>query len=388
MFRTLNDRVRRLLTTLTRKATRPAVKSRPTVEALESRDTPSLTAIAAGAGYPYTSIVRLTITFPDNKVFVGSGAMVDAFHVLTAGHNTYSSGDGGWAKSIKVTPELNGTYQPYGSAWMTYERTYTSFTSYDQAHPGHTSTNDRDIGLLTLDRKIGNNTGWMSFGYDNNDGHFASGHVMNTAGYPVTNGYAGSKMYFSSGGINGLSSDKQAITYYQSSITTYGGQSGSPVWDYNASTGSRVIYGVHVSGSGTADSLNFATRITQSIFTDLQNWRQSDAAPALTETTRSAVGSFGHSATVNVRTALPATYSNLAALGLTQSGSLPFGAGVVQSGHAVESQTARPQGTVEGGSEVKITKAVHSPVSSRSHHTPVPSTVLQDVSQLFAAGLN
>jgi V8-like Glu-specific endopeptidase len=249
------------------------------MEVLEVRETPSLTPVAANAGYPYTSIVKLIMTFPDNKVYVGSGAMVDGFHVLTAGHVTYSSADGGWAKSIKVIPEMSGNNQPYGYAWMTYERTYNSFINYDAAHNHSTATNIRDIGLLTLDRNIGNQTGWMSYGYDNNDGRFAAGRIFNTAGYPAAGGYDGQYMYRTSGGIAGLSSDKQAIQYYQSSITTYGGQSGSPVWEYIASTNSRTILGVHVAGSGTASSLNFATRITQAIFNDLQQWRMSDPAP-------------------------------------------------------------------------------------------------------------
>src|SRR5690348_14609244 len=80
--------------------------ARLALEVLEARDTPSLTPVSASAGYPFTSIAKLYITFPDNKVFVGTGAMVDSFHVLTAGHNTYSWADGGWARSVKVVPQM------------------------------------------------------------------------------------------------------------------------------------------------------------------------------------------------------------------------------------------------------------------------------------------
>jgi hypothetical protein len=185
---------------------------------------------------------------------------------------------------------MSGNNQPYGYAWMTYERTYNSFINYDKTHNHSTATNIRDIGLLTLDRNIGNQTGWMSYGYDNSDGRFAAGRIFNTAGYPAAGGYDGQYMYRTSGGIAGLSSDKQAIQYYQSSITTYGGQSGSPVWEYIASTNSRTILGVHVAGSGTASSLNFATRITQAIFNDLQQWRMSDTAPRAQAVRVSALG--------------------------------------------------------------------------------------------------
>jgi hypothetical protein len=63
--------------------------------------------------------------------------------------------------------------------------------------------------------------------------------------------------------------------YYQSSITTYAGQSGSPVW--RSST--RVVYGVHFGGSRDPYGLNFATRITRPIFNALQSRRASDAHP-------------------------------------------------------------------------------------------------------------
>jgi V8-like Glu-specific endopeptidase len=264
--------------------------ARLSIAVLEARETPSLTPISASAGFPYTAIAKLYITFPDHQTYVGSGALVDAFHVLTAGHNTYSYSDGGWATSIKVVPEMNGSYQPFGYAWMTYERTYTSFVNYTKTHAHQTATNINDIALLTLDRTIGNRTGSMLFGYDNNNNRFAAGHILNTAGYPAAGGYNGQRMYFSSGGIAGLSGDGRAIQYWQSSITTYGGQSGSPVWEYNSATGARIIFGVHVAGSGAANSLNFATRITQSIFNDLQSWRQSDRAPAQMAVAQSAFG--------------------------------------------------------------------------------------------------
>jgi hypothetical protein len=37
-----------------------------------------------------------------------------------------------------------------------------------------------------------------------------------------------------------------------------------------------VVYGVVIEGSGTPNSLIYATRITQEIFYDLQQWRAAD----------------------------------------------------------------------------------------------------------------
>jgi V8-like Glu-specific endopeptidase len=311
-------------------ARRPA---RLGVESLEERLALSLTPIAANAGYPYTTIVEIQATFPDHKTYVGTGVMVDRFHVLTAGHMTYSSADGGFASRVAVTPELNGYSQPFGTAYMTYERTYNAFVNYDRAHPHNTAPGDYDIGLLTLDRTIGDRTGWMSFGYDNNNADFSAGHILNTAGYPAAGGYDGRHLEYSGGTIAGLSAGGSALQYYQSAITTYGGQSGSPVWRYNPSTGSRVVYGVHVGGSGSANSLNFATRITQGIFNDLNAWRNADALPGSAYAARSLAigpaqsGLFGRSGTAQAGVASdsPAHARDLVwTAGL--SGPLPAGA--------------------------------------------------------------
>lgn len=251
----------------------------PRVEGLETKALLSLSVVSSTAGFPYKTIGQLTITYPNNKVYYGSGVLVDSYHVLTAGHNTYSSKDGGWAKSIKFTPIMTGGSAPYGSAYMTYQRTYTSFINYNKKNPGSTNTNINDIALLTLDRRMGDKVGWMSYGYDNKNSRFASGTIFNTAGFPAAGGYNGKTMYFSAGKIAGLSGDGRAIRYYQSQITTYGGQSGSPVWLYKSSNGSRVVYGIHVGGSGKSNSLNFATRITQSIYNQIGKWRAADSAP-------------------------------------------------------------------------------------------------------------
>ena len=76
-------------------------------------------------------------------------------------------------------------------------------------------------------------------------------------------------MEYSTGSIDGPSGDDDAIMYHDPNITVFGGQSGSPLWA--ASNG--VVYGVVVSDT-------FATRITHSIFDQLQNWRVSDRPPS------------------------------------------------------------------------------------------------------------
>jgi V8-like Glu-specific endopeptidase len=249
-------------------ATRPtAVRRQPVarlaLESLEERTVPSLTPVSPSAGYPFTSICKVNIWFPDGGEYVGSGAVVDSFHVMTAGHVVYDAGHGGWAKWIEVVPEMSGSSQPFGDAWMTHELTYTTWLSASQNHPGKTGPGDMDIGLITLDRNIGYRTGWMAFGYDG-----SSSYNLNTAGYPAAAPYSGQTMYFDygTGTVSGSN------IYFSDGAV--GGQSGSPLWSYYPSSGSRIIRGVLVGSNG------ISTRITSQVFNDFENAMNSDIRPA------------------------------------------------------------------------------------------------------------
>jgi V8-like Glu-specific endopeptidase len=258
----------------------PRARTRLAVEPLEAREVLSLSPVSAYAGFPFTAIVQLQATFPDRTGSTGTGVMVDRFHVLTAGHMVYSYAHGGWASQIEAIPELYGNYEPFGHAYSSYERTYNAFINYNRSHPDSTQSGDYDIALVTLRSTIGDRTSWMSYGYDNNNADFGAGAILNTAGYPGTGGYDGRHMEFSAGPIAGLSSDRLAIDYWQSSITTFRGQSGSPIWRYTRSNNSNVVYGVVDGGGGAPNTQGFGCRITQSIFNDLQSWRNADRAPA------------------------------------------------------------------------------------------------------------
>jgi V8-like Glu-specific endopeptidase len=253
----------------------PPTAVQPSGERPAPREAASLAPVPAKASFPYTAIVKLYVTFPNKHKSEGSGALVDRFHVLTAGHMIYSAKDGGWASEVKVIPEMRGDSRPLGTARVTHSRTYEKWLRWSKDHGG-TSTGAYDIALLTLDQALGDQTGWMAFGYDNNDAAFRRGRVLSTAGYPAGDGYDGLLMYGASGPTRGLTGDRRGITYARPSIRFHGGQSGSPLWSLDAARQSRTIYAVFSGGGGGS---SFATRITQEIFEDLESWRRSDPLP-------------------------------------------------------------------------------------------------------------
>jgi hypothetical protein len=146
------------------------------LEALEERSLMSASPIAPtavvnaptiAATSALMGVVELEVTYPDHQTAVGTGAMIDCSHVLTAAHLLYSAKDGGYATSIEAIPAADGLGHPVGVAYGTYERVDPSWLSYNPSHPGATSPTVEDIGLVTLNQPIGNSTGWFNLGQNN-----------------------------------------------------------------------------------------------------------------------------------------------------------------------------------------------------------------------------
>ena len=204
--------------------------------------------------------------------------MVDSFHVLTAGNSLYRPQDGGFATSIIAIPDLQGSYEPYGIAYGTYERVEGSYYDFANANPGETSTGVNDIGLVTLDHTIGNSTGWFGL-YYNTANSFYTGYTVTTAGYPNDSsyGYYGSQMYSSTGALTGVDSGGDALDFSQNNLTTFSGDSAVP-----SGLSMKTLPASRESSppAATIERSFFAALITQQVCTDLQSWMAADAGTA------------------------------------------------------------------------------------------------------------
>src|SRR5689334_19770705 len=86
---------------LKRSAREPRSSFCPAIEALEERAVPAIVPVNA-AVYPYSAVVQIEVTYPSGYTYVGSGSMIDANSVLTAGHVAYSAIDGGYPTSMII----------------------------------------------------------------------------------------------------------------------------------------------------------------------------------------------------------------------------------------------------------------------------------------------
>jgi V8-like Glu-specific endopeptidase len=210
--------------------------------------------------YPFSAVVKMYVRTIDGLGYVGSGAMISPIHVLTAGHVVYGISEGGWMEEIIAMPGKNGTgssltEEPYGRAYATHARSTRGWT--------HEPTSANDWAVVTLDRPIGNETGWLGvktlpLGHENYTG------MLYTAGYPAEY-FNGWYMYNNSG--TGLNVDEYNHYY---NFYGEGGQSGSGVWTYQNS--SPYILSIY------AYSNNMGTRITQEKFDLINLWLAEDAA--------------------------------------------------------------------------------------------------------------
>ena len=220
--------------------------------------------ISPTTDYPWRTICKLWMYFPSSGWSMGSGFIIDNYHVLTAGHCVYDPALAEWATFIEVIPALDGGYSPFYHAWTTRWVVNSYWFDYGW------STDD--FAILTLDRNVGAFIGWMGLEYADPSNSIYTG-ILNTAGYPgdLDGGW---NMYFDSD--LGAGADEYNHWYY---MDTYGGQSGSPVWYYDGTY--RYVLSIHTYGTGWPlyPNSNMGNRLSEYWFSFINDVREGDTPP-------------------------------------------------------------------------------------------------------------
>ena len=213
------------------------------------------------SSFPWRTICKLYITAQNGSKYIGSGAIIDNFHVLTCGHCVYIHDAGGWASEIEVVPGKNGVEEPFGYAYSTYMRSYTGWTVSEMV--------EHDWAVLTLDRSLGILTGWMGRQTADSSNSIYTD-ILNTAGYPGDLDY-GENLYRVSD--YGDRADEYNHWFWMDSA---GGQSGSPVWTYDGEN--RYILSILAYGYVGGIDANFGTRLNSDKYDQLNTWLGEDSS--------------------------------------------------------------------------------------------------------------
>ena len=212
------------------------------------------TAVTDTTTSPYSSVVRVDVTYSNGSSGYGTGVMIGANDVLTAAHVIYDA-DYGYATSVTVSPGKNGNLLPFGTA-EGYNLSVPN--SYAYAKSVWDSAN-YDYGVINLSTNLGNQTGYLNY-----TSVFASS--LNTAtvkiaGYPADL-QTGQYMYEADGTVLGYHTSN-SIAY---DMYTASGMSGAPILLY----GNQVV-AVHVQG-WSSDGYNVGTVIDGVAWNDIYTW--------------------------------------------------------------------------------------------------------------------
>lgn len=204
------------------------------------------TAVPDPTSGTYPRAVRIWSYYVDSqdtvRGYVGSGILIDSYHVLTAAHCIYKLPGGAyvfpdpWAQTVRVAPAYANETTPFGTATATQLHAWSNFTS--------DADWDHDIAVITLDRPIGGLTGWAGYGYDT-DYDWYTGGTWRHAGYPAEDPFDGETLY------------RNAGTYDESPVDGWDYRIGyfAPTWGGTSGAGAlrdEVAYGVF-SGSNRID---------------------------------------------------------------------------------------------------------------------------------------
>jgi V8-like Glu-specific endopeptidase len=199
--------------------------------------------VAVPTAWPYSTIAKVVMRFPNGRQFEGSAVMIGPRHAMTAGHVVFDTGQGGWATDLRVTPAQSSGSRPFGSALASDLYSTGPWTDFDDV--------EYDFGLIELSENLGNGGGWLP--YTSASGGTLLDAEVEVAGYPADRA-GGNRQYTATGTIHDLSPFE---VFYRATLDTYGGQSGSPV--LREGEDGTTIVGIHTFGT---PETNGGVRIT------------------------------------------------------------------------------------------------------------------------------
>jgi V8-like Glu-specific endopeptidase len=220
---------------------------------------------------PWRCICQLEIEYDSGPVGLGTGFLIGKRAVATAAHvlvdTDFARRRVRRAKQVRVIPGRNGAVAPYG---------YVVSDKFERPDEWESPLDDEaaaarsDYAVIILPEEdlqgggYGERIGFFGLevldNFRDEDRNFL---LVNNAGYPLTPNRPYGTLWYNAGRIHGV--DDHFVEYM---IDTEGGQSGSPIYYFDAPTQQRRVIGIHTTG----DFVNRGLKVTDKIFDTIKGW--------------------------------------------------------------------------------------------------------------------
>jgi glutamyl endopeptidase len=210
--------------------------------------------------YPSRAIGQITFSQRGGN-FICTGWLIGPDTVATAGHCVHEGGtssSSGWSTNVRFFAGRNGNSNPYGGCNGVELHTVNGwFANQNEAY---------DYGVVKLDCNVGNTVGYFGF-------YWQTATLVGKAA--TVRGYPGDKTFGTQWThTKTVTANTANQVFYQ--VDTAGGQSGSPVYHNKSGCGAACGFAIHAYGTHGGSphgNNNHGTRINQSVFNNLKNWK-------------------------------------------------------------------------------------------------------------------
>lgn len=184
--------------------------------------------------YPFRMICKLSMSFPGQPTYAGTGALISKNMILTAAHNVYDMGMGA-AHTITAAPgQADFGIIPHGQ-FNVKKVFFPEAYKTDHGVPN-------DYACLLLDEDVGDEVGY--FGMMGPSDNLLRNSILQLSGYPGDKG--GMQLWHH---YSAPSDFNETTLMYKAD--TYGGNSGGPIYTYEdgQDDGRPTIFGIHTYGA-------------------------------------------------------------------------------------------------------------------------------------------
>ncbi len=200
--------------------------------------------------------------------YLGAGIMISPYHVLVSPAILYSHGTQEYTSSLNIYLEKDKANLPSGMVG------YKNYRIYDDWVLGENSLSNMalNFGIITLDRRIGDETGYFELPTINTIADSKYSEQIYVMGYDIDLDFGNTLNYdYNTNGVDTITQDD-----FQIEVSLFNAVRGSPVYHKLSTSNIRTLLGILVGFVGGSPDIKIIARLHESKSAELNNWINED----------------------------------------------------------------------------------------------------------------